>query len=136
MRTNSRSVTFTRPFALTGLDEAQPAGSYTVETDEELLPTVLQSAYRRTTTWLTLPSHAGNAGSSQIISIDPVELEAALVRDVSGGWSPSAEANIDCMLAGSVMKQAVRSTGLSPSQFKEQLRDLAARLGRVRARGN
>jgi len=132
MRTNSRTVTFTRPFTLAGLEEAQPAGSYTVETEEELLPTVLHTAYRRTTTWLTLPSYGGNAGSSQIISIDPVELETALARDAAGGWSPSAEANIDRMLAGSVMKQAVHSAGLSSSQFKEQLRGLAARLGRMR----
>lgn len=115
-----------------GLDEAQPAGSYTVETDEELLPTLLHTSYRRTTTWLTLPSHAAKTGSTQIISIDPIELEAALARDAPGGWSLSAETNIDEMLAGSVMKQAVRSSGLSLSQFKEQLRDLAHRLGRMR----
>jgi hypothetical protein len=114
------------------VDEAQPAGSYTVETDEELLPTLLHAAHRRTTTWLTVPSHAAKTGTTQIISIDPTELEAALARDATGGWSVSAEANVDDMLAGSVMKQAVRSAGLSLSQFKEQLRDLAHRLGRMR----
>jgi hypothetical protein len=132
MRTNSRTVTFSRPFTLTGMDEAQPAGSYVVETDEEQLPTLLHTAYRRTTTWLILPSHAADTGSAQIVSVDPVELEAALARDAPGGWSLSAEANIDDMLAGSVMKQAVRSAGLSLSQFKEQLRDLSTRLGRMR----
>jgi hypothetical protein len=132
MRTNSRTVTFTHPFTLMELEEAQPAGSYTVETDEELLPTLLHTAYRRRTTWLTVPSHAAKTGSTQIISIDPVELEAALARDAPGGWSLFAEANIDDMLAGSVMKQAMRSAGLPLSQFKEQLRDLAIRLGRVR----
>ena len=132
MRTNSRIVTFTRPFTLRGVDEAQPAGSYTVETDEELLPTLLHAAHRRTTTWLTVPSHATKTGTTQIISIDPIELEAALARDAPGGWSVSAEASVDDMLAGSVMKQAVRSAGLSLSQFKEQLRDLAHRLGRMR----
>jgi hypothetical protein len=132
MRTNSRIVTFNRPFRLTGLDEAQPAGSYTVETDEEQLPALLHTGYRRTTTWLTLPSHATKAGATQIISIDPAELDAALAREAPGGWSLSAEANIDDMLAGSVMKQAVRSAGLSLSQFKEQLRDLARRIGRMR----
>ena len=30
-------VTFTHPFNLSGVDEVQPAGTYTVETDEELL---------------------------------------------------------------------------------------------------
>lgn len=132
MRTNSRTVTFNKPFRLMGLDEVQPAGSYTVETDEEQLPVLLHTGYRRTTTWLSVPSHAMKTGATQIISIDPAELEAALARDAPGGWSVSAEANIDDMLAGSVMKQAVRSAGLSLSQFKEQLRDLAHRLGRMR----
>lgn len=134
MRTNSRTVTFTRPFTLAGLDETQPAGNYTVETEEELLPTLLHTAHRRTTTWLTLPSHAAKSGSTQIVSIDPVELEAALARDAPGAWSLSAEANIDGMLAGSVIGHAVRSAGLSLGQFKEQLRDLAARLARMRVR--
>ena len=133
MRTNSRTVTFSRPFTLTGMDEAQPAGSYTVETDEEQLPILLHTGYRRTTTWLTLPSHEVKTGPTQIISIDPGELETALARDAPGGWTLSAEANIDEMLGGSVMKHAVRSAGLTLSQFKEQLRDLAARLGRLRS---
>src|SRR5690348_5630439 len=37
MRTTSRTVTFSRPFMLSGIVEPQPAGSYTVETDEELI---------------------------------------------------------------------------------------------------
>jgi hypothetical protein len=137
MRTSNKTIVFTRPFTLTGVDEVQPAGTYTVETDEELLPTLLHAAYRRTTTWLSLPSHAASGGSTQLISIDPNELEAALARDAPGGWSLAAEANIDDLLAGSVMKQAVNSAGLTPSRFKEQLRDLATRLGRMRhARGD
>jgi hypothetical protein len=37
VRTTSKTVTFRHPFNLTGTDEVQPAGTYTVETDEELL---------------------------------------------------------------------------------------------------
>jgi hypothetical protein len=37
VRTTSKTVTFMHPFSLTGTDEVQPAGTYTVETDEELL---------------------------------------------------------------------------------------------------
>jgi hypothetical protein len=132
MPTNSRTVTFSKPFTLVGLDEEQPAGSYTVETDEEQLPVLLHTGYRRTMTWLTVPSHA-TAGATQMVSIDPSELEAALARDAAGCWSLYAEANIDEMLSGSVIKHAMRSAGLSSNQFKEQLRDLAARLERVRS---
>ena len=38
VRTSHKTVTLTRPFSLTGIDEVQPAGSYTVETREDLLP--------------------------------------------------------------------------------------------------
>ena len=34
VRTTSRTVTFVHPFNLSGTDEVQPAGIYTVETDE------------------------------------------------------------------------------------------------------
>lgn len=40
------------------------------------------------------------------------------------------EATLDGLLADDVMQQAVRSAGLTPSEFKEQLRDLAARVRR------
>ena len=83
MRTRSAIVTFGRPFVLKGFADAIPAGSYVVETDEEALPTVLQDAYRRTTTWLTLPSQEG-AGATELIVVDPAELAAALARDADG----------------------------------------------------
>jgi hypothetical protein len=39
-RTTRTTVTFTRPFSLSGIDEVQAAGTYTVETNEELLQDV------------------------------------------------------------------------------------------------
>src|SRR5690348_5954080 len=49
-RTISKTVTFARPFRLDGLNAIQPAGSYVVETDEELLQALSFPAYRRTDT--------------------------------------------------------------------------------------
>jgi hypothetical protein len=83
MRTRSAVVTFGHPFVLQGFADAIPAGSYVVETDEEPLPTVLHSAYRRTITWLTLPSREG-AGASELIVVDAADLAAALARDSVG----------------------------------------------------
>jgi hypothetical protein len=45
VRTTSKTVTFTHPFNLSGMDKVQPAGTYTVETDEELLQTSSLPAY-------------------------------------------------------------------------------------------
>jgi hypothetical protein len=85
LRTRSETVTFCRPFVLEGLDGVQPAGRYTVETDEELLPTVSHTAYRRLATWFRLPALSADGGStggrSQVAAIDPIELDAALASD-------------------------------------------------------
>ena len=76
-RTSRKTVTFARPFLLSGIDEVQPAGTYTVETDEELVQGVSFPAYRRTATLIFLPSRPGGAFLEQVVDIDPLELEAA-----------------------------------------------------------
>lgn len=85
LRTRSETVTFRRPFVLAGLDGLQPAGRYTVETDEELLPAFSLTAYRRLATWLRLPALAADGmsagGRTQVATVDPIELESALARD-------------------------------------------------------
>ena len=85
MRTISRTVTFSRPFMLRGIDGIQPAGTYTVETDEELIQELSFPAYRRIATLVLLPSQPGSAILTQIATIDPLELEIALERDAMNG---------------------------------------------------
>lgn len=79
-RTSRTSVTFRRPFFLSAIDEVQPAGTYAVETDEELLPGLSFAAYRRTATLIVLPPRPGQAFGEQVVSIDPLELQAARER--------------------------------------------------------
>ena len=74
VRTTSKTVTFTRPFNLSGMDEVQPAGTYTVETDEELLQTSLP-AYRRISTLMRLPARTTGTVLTQIVEVNPVELQ-------------------------------------------------------------
>jgi len=81
-RTSSKTVTFTRPFRLSAMEREHPAGSYTVETDEESLDTRSLPAYRRLATFIRLPLRTGAPGSETIL-IDPAELEAALSRDAA-----------------------------------------------------
>lgn len=83
IRTTSRIVTFTHPFLLRGLAEEQPAGSYTVETDEELLATASVAAYRRVSTLIRLPGPPASMVLGQMVDIDPAELAAALDRDAA-----------------------------------------------------
>lgn len=135
LRTRSDTVTFARPFVLTGLDGVQPAGSYIVETDEELLPTVSLTAYRRLATWLRLPALSAGTKSApartQVAAIDPLELEAAVKRDASLGWGVAVAGRLEDLLNDTVMGQTLESAGLTPRQFKAQLRELVERIDQV-----
>ena len=88
MRTSRRTVTFTRPFSLRGIDGVQPAGAYTVETDEEPLEGLSFAAYRRIATTIFLPSRPGDVVSGQLVAVDPSQLEAAEERDAGNGQGP------------------------------------------------
>jgi len=81
VRTTSRTVTFMHPFNLSGVDEVQPAGTYTVETDGELLQTLSLPAYRRISTLMRLPARPTGTMLTQIVEINALELAAVLARD-------------------------------------------------------
>jgi hypothetical protein len=80
VRTTSRTVTFVHPFNLSGTDEVQLAGTYTVETDEELRQAPSISADRRSATLLRLERTTGRV-LTQMVQTNPVELAEALARD-------------------------------------------------------
>ena len=83
-RTIKKMVTFTRPFRLSGFDCEQPAGCYSVETDEELMEGVSFPVYRRVATFMQLEAGSrGAAGALQVAVIDPKQLEAALAVDAA-----------------------------------------------------
>jgi hypothetical protein len=131
-RTTTRTVTFSRPFTLSGIDGIQPAGSYVVETDEEPIQELSFSAYRRIATLLLLPSRPGSTILAQIATIDPLELKAALERDATIARGLVLETNLTDLLADEIIQRAVRSSGLTPNEFKDRWRELAARLERLR----
>lgn len=83
LRTTRRKVTFSHPFTLTGMDGVQPAGTYTVETDEELVDGLSFPVYRRLATVIVLPGQPGGMISSQTVTIDPEELAEAERRDAA-----------------------------------------------------
>ncbi len=81
VRTSRKSVTFARPFSLGGIDQVQPAGTYTVETEEEWLSGLSCPTYRRIATLIFLRLRGGGAIVEEVASIDPLELQAAQERD-------------------------------------------------------
>ena len=66
VRTRRETVTFARPFRLRGVDEPQPAGAYTVETDEEPIEGLSFMAYRRVATVIFLPLARGGPARSKL----------------------------------------------------------------------
>jgi hypothetical protein len=82
IRTTRKTITFTRPFRLNKAEELLPPGTYAVDTDEELIDGLSFLAYRRVATLLHLPSISRKSRTSGVVTVDPVELEKALERDV------------------------------------------------------
>src|ERR687892_739290 len=80
-RTTRKTVTFTQPFSLSAIGEVQAAGTYTVETNEELLQSLSFPAYRRIETLIFLPSRPGGAFVERVVKIDPADLETAQNKD-------------------------------------------------------
>jgi len=128
MRTSRKNVTFRRPFSLSGIDEVQPAGTYTVETNEELIEGLSFPAWRRTATVFLLRDPSGVIGTSRDLDIDPQELEAVQESDALELPEAVVQASLGELLADGVLQQAVHSAGLSPAAFKILLRALADRV--------
>ena len=78
-RSRSETVVFNRPFVLKGIDQMLPAGPYRVVTDEELIEEISFPVYRRVATMIFVPAHG--ASSIEMVTIDPLDLRAALERD-------------------------------------------------------
>ena len=78
-RTSHATVTFAHPFALPGVDGVQPAGTYAVDTDEEMIDSLNFVAWRRIATTIHIRIH----GAVELCAIDPRDLAASLARDAT-----------------------------------------------------
>lgn len=85
-RMTSKTVTFRRPFVLTGFERVGLAGSYVIDTEEEEIEGVSVSAWRRIATLIRVP----HAGTTEYVSIDNVDLDKALARDAESEETPVA----------------------------------------------
>ena len=84
-RITTRTVTFRHPFTIAGLDGWQPAGSYVIEMEEELLQELSFPAWHRVHTAIRLPQRPGTFVAEQVATIDPRAIDAALAVDVAAG---------------------------------------------------
>jgi hypothetical protein len=82
-RSLSKTVVFSKPFLLKGVDRMLPAGDYRVVTDEELIDGLSFPVYRRVATIIFLPAQSHRASSAEMVTIDPLDLQAAQERDAA-----------------------------------------------------
>jgi hypothetical protein len=80
-RTTSATITFRHAFTLQNVEGEQRPGSYRVETDEASIEGLSHSGWRRVSTQLHLPSIEQSPLSRQVVTIDPADLQAALMKD-------------------------------------------------------
>ena len=80
-RTLSKTVVFSKPFLLNGIDRVLPAGDYRVVTDEELIDGLSFPVYRRVSTMIFVPAQSHRASSVEMVTIDPLDLQAAQDKD-------------------------------------------------------
>ena len=75
--TRRSSATFAAPFTVRGVEGQQPAGTYEIETDEEVIEGNGHVVRRRIATLMFI--RRGQA--TETWTIDPADLAAALARD-------------------------------------------------------
>jgi hypothetical protein len=78
-RTSSAVVVFRRPFILDGFEGLQAAGSYIIETEEELIEAVSFPAWRRISTVLQLHRH----GQTQYVPVSPDLLREDVLHNIA-----------------------------------------------------
>jgi hypothetical protein len=82
-RSRSKTVVFSKPFLLTGIDRVLPAGDYRVVTDEELIEGISFPVYRRVATMIFVPAPTQGASSIEMVTINPLDLRTALEKDAA-----------------------------------------------------
>ena len=76
-RATVKTVRFTQPFRLGGIDVVLQPGDYEVTTDEEQIGGMNLQGWRRLATSIQI----FRGGATQSYAIDPIDLEASLMRD-------------------------------------------------------
>jgi hypothetical protein len=90
IRTTRTAITFHAPWKVPGFD-ALPAGTYEVDTDEEVFEGNARTVYQRVRTALRIPTAAGFESHPVV----PEDLEKALERDARLAGATSAAPGTD-----------------------------------------
>ena len=93
IRTTRKTIVFHDSFLMPYFDQALPAGTYEVVTEEEQLEGISFLAYRRLQTYIYRRSPPPKSRLAPTYVVDPDDLEAAFIRDGNGDHAQDA---VDC----------------------------------------
>ncbi|KAF0123374.1 MAG: hypothetical protein FD152_3334 [Xanthobacteraceae bacterium] len=80
-RSTETTVTFHRPFSLSAVEWPLPPGRYRCVIDEEEISGLSFVAFRRSATLPHLPALSVRGQATQVIAVDPAELDATQATD-------------------------------------------------------
>lgn len=80
-RTTESEIAFMYPFTLNALMGPQPAGTYRLVVDEELIEGLSFTAYKRVATHLEIPAISIATGKRQFLQVTQSEIDHALELD-------------------------------------------------------
>lgn len=118
VRTTRMIARFDKPFWLSGLGESMPAGKYQVEHEWEIVEGGAQSGYRRSGSFIHVPSIATPSNRTQLVPITAIELQASVDESDTDSGDPSQTEN-EPPIAGS--SAVIDST--EPSQQTQRALD-------------
>jgi hypothetical protein len=76
-RTRRETVHFKHPFRIKGIDRLLPPGGYEIVNDEEMIEGLSFPSFRRVATMIMVPGAPPHQSSTEMISIDSVDLSDA-----------------------------------------------------------
>jgi hypothetical protein len=91
-RSQRKTIVFSHPFRLKGIERVLLPGNYEVVTDEELIEGLSFAVYRRISTAIIVPAQSYQASAVEMVAIDPRDLQSAQDRDAATKQFPAAEA--------------------------------------------
>jgi hypothetical protein len=80
-RSKRLTLTFTRPFSISGISRPLSPGKYELVPDDELTDERFSPAYRPVVTLLFVPSQLHRCSSVVKVNVDPADIFAAHRRD-------------------------------------------------------
>ncbi len=86
-RVTVKTVRFTQPFRLGGIDDVQAPGVYEVTVEEEQASGMANQGWHRIATTIAIPRDGTMHGRR----VDPVDLDASLLRDKGLAVLPTSE---------------------------------------------